>query len=443
MRKFVSRVIALLVIAVPNLSAQNGGAPVADAALVQSVRAGEALSFVYNGKPSEDLLARWKKSRHTKSLADGRKLRVITYRDPVTGIEVSDELTSFPGVPAIERILRIRNGGTHDTPIIENILPLDLQFNAAGTGKVAIHYARGSMGTVEDYLPMDQEIISGTKLDLSHYVLDGDKHVNGQLPFFNLEWPGGGLIGAVGWTGEWAVRLRGEEGRKVVLQAGQQQTHLRLHPGETIRTPRILLLQWQGNDRLVGHNQLRKLLLAYYVPRIEGKTVVPPIANSNAFVYEYQGVEKKTGENPLDVVSHLKPGQENEIASLANDALNWVNEKNQLDFIRGIPPVGMELYWLDAGWFKGAWPFGVGTWDPDPEKFPHGLKPIGEAAHKKGLKFLLWFEPGRVGPGSAIATQHPALGASSSGRRQAGWAVQLWRSRCAAMDDKDSLPTNY
>ena len=407
MRNFVSRIVTLLLIGASTLVAQNGGSPAA-AVLVNSVGAGRAFSFVYDGKPSADLLPHWEKSQTTKSLADGKKLRTITYRDPASGLEVSDELTSFPGVSAVERILRIRNSGAHDTPLIENILPLDLQFAATGTGKVVMHYARGSMGTIEDYLPIDQQVTSGTELELSHYVLDGDKHVNGQLPFFNLEWPGGGLIGAVGWSGEWSVRVRGEDNRNVSIQAGQQKTHLRLHPGEAIRTPRILLLQWQGNDRLVGHNQLRKLLLAYYVPRIDGKTVVPPVANSNAFVYEYQGIEKKTGQDPLEVVSHLKPGQENEITSLANDALNWVNEKNQLDFIRGIPPVGLELYWLDAGWFKGAWPFGVGTWDPDPEKFPHGLKPIGEAAHEKGLKFLLWFEPGRVGPGSAIAAQHPA-----------------------------------
>jgi len=67
----------------------------------------------------------------------------------------------------------------------------------------------------------------------------------------------------------------------------------------------------------------------------------------------------------------------------------------------------MENYWLDAGWFPGEWPFGVGTWDPDPKKFPHGLKPIGEAAHEQGLRFLLWFEPGRVGSGSLIAEKYP------------------------------------
>jgi alpha-galactosidase len=331
---------------------------------------------------------------------------VTTYQDKASGLEISREVTVFPEIPAVECILRLRNTSTRDTPIIEKIQPLDFEFAAGGGGNIVLHYAHGSMGSAEDYLPIDQEVKSGAEISLTHYVLEGTHHVNGQLPFFNLEWPGGGLIGAVGWTGQWVVRVSGKSGSRVLLRAGQQTTHLKLHPGESIRTPRILLLQWQGSDRFLGHNRFRQLLLAHYVPRIDGQIVVPPVSNSNAFVYEYGAIAKKTGRNPLDVVAQVKPSEEKAISSLADDALNWVNEKNQLDFIGGIPSVGMEVYWLDAGWFEGEWPFGVGSWIPDPKKFPHGLKRVGDAAHEKGLKFLLWFEPGRVGPGSLIANQH-------------------------------------
>ena len=60
-------------------------------------------------------------------------------------------------------------------------------------------------------------------------------------------------------------------------------------------------------------------------------------------------------------------------------SLNYVNEKNQLEVLHGLPDVGLEGYWMDAGWFIGGWPSGAGNWDPDP-KFPHSLKPIGDAA---------------------------------------------------------------
>ena len=89
-----------------------------------------------------------------------------------------------------------------------------------------------------------------------------------------------------------------------------------------------------------------------------------------------------------------------------NPSLNYVNEKNQLELLHQLPDVGLEGYWMDAGWFIGGWPSGAGNWDPDP-KFPRGLKPVGDAAHQRGLKFVLWFEPQRVSPGTMIAKQHP------------------------------------
>jgi alpha-galactosidase len=48
----------------------------------------------------------------------------------------------------------------------------------------------------------------------------------------------------------------------------------------------------------------------------------------------------------------------------------------------------------------------VGNWSAKPE-FPNGLKPLSDLAHSLGLKFLLWFEPERVAPGTAIAREHP------------------------------------
>jgi alpha-galactosidase len=412
MRNFLSKPVIGLFVLVLVLSrsfcvAEDSGSEKTTAAMLQNITKDTAFSFVYDGKRSQDLLPQWKQTGSTKSLDGGRKLQVTTYRDAATGLEITREVTVFSESPAVECILRLRNTGTRDTPIIEKILPLDWQFEAGSAGKIVLHYAWGSMGRAEDYLPIDEEVASGAEFNLSHYVLDGVNHVDGQLPFFNLQWPGGGLIGALGWTGQWAVRVRGESGRTVALTAGQQSTHLKLHPGESIRTPRILLLQWEGNDRFVGHNQLRRLLFAHYVPRIDGQVIVPPVSASNAFVYQYEAIAKKTGRNPLEVVSQLKPGEEKSLQGLTDDALNWVNEKNQLDFIRDMPPVGIENYWLDAGWFEGEWPFGVGSWIPDPKKFPHGLKPVGDAAHQKGFKFLLWFEPGRVGQGSQIATEHP------------------------------------
>ena len=60
-------------------------------------------------------------------------------------------------------------------------------------------------------------------------------------------------------------------------------------------------------------------------------------------------------------------------------------------------------------WYPGGFPHGTGTWEPDLEKYPRGLRPIGEAAHAAGLEYLLWFEPERVAPGTRIEEVHPEL----------------------------------
>jgi alpha-galactosidase len=58
-------------------------------------------------------------------------------------------------------------------------------------------------------------------------------------------------------------------------------------------------------------------------------------------------------------------------------------------------------------WYPGGFPNGTGTWEPDPAKYPRGLKPIGDAARANGLQYLLWFEPERVAPGTRIDREHP------------------------------------
>ena len=377
--------------------------------LIAKLVTGVPFSFVYDGKSSRRLLTSWKRTVRRQPEPDGTELRVTTYTDPATGLEVSSEIRLFDHSNSVEVLLRLRNAGSKDTPVIKTILPFDLQFAPGGTGRIILHYLNGSLGRGEDYLPIDQELLSGKQLDLVHYVMEGSKHVGGQFPFFNLEWEGGGLIGAVGWSGQWLVRTSRGPGREVKLQAGQQTSHLRLHPGESIRTPRILLLEWKGNDRLVGQNLLRRVLVAHYLPRSGGEVAYPPVDVIADHVIVFDAIEQTFRKNPLEVLPTIQPSDlthENGYIT-PDDALNAINEENQLGLIRGMPPVGVEAYWLDAGWFEGEWPYGVGSWVPDPKKFPHGMKVLGDAAHAKGLKFLLWFEPGRVGRSSLIGTQHP------------------------------------
>ena len=64
-----------------------------------------------------------------------------------------------------------------------------------------------------------------------------------------------------------------------------------------------------------------------------------------------------------------------------------VDENLALRMIADSKELGLEMFHIDAGWFRG-----VGDWYPDSKKFPHGLAYIADAAHKQGLRFGIWVD---------------------------------------------------
>jgi hypothetical protein len=79
-----------------------------------------------------------------------------------------------------------------------------------------------------------------------------------------------------------------------------------------------------------------------------------------------------------------------------------VNEEIALGMIRDDVSLGVEMFHVDAGWFRG-----VGDWYPNPQKFPHGLAFIADNAHEHGLKFGLWVDWTQAG----LSTERGALNA--------------------------------
>jgi hypothetical protein len=79
-----------------------------------------------------------------------------------------------------------------------------------------------------------------------------------------------------------------------------------------------------------------------------------------------------------------------------------VNEEVALRMIRDSADLGLDMFHVDAGWFRD-----VGDWHPNPKKFPHGLAPIADEAHQRGLKFGLWVDWTQAG----LSTEPGALNA--------------------------------
>lgn len=88
-----------------------------------------------------------------------------------------------------------------------------------------------------------------------------------------------------------------------------------------------------------------------------------------------------------------------------------VNEKQQQELIQVAKDLGVELYTIDDGWFRGRTDgrsqSGLGNWDVDMNKFPHGLAPVIKQVHDAGMKFGIWVEPENVNPNSDVVMKHP------------------------------------
>ena len=361
-------------------------------------------SFTYNGVNSIELLPHWQLTQTEEMLDAHRKKMTLVYLDSTTHLQLRCEAIIYNDYPAAEWVLYFRNNGGDDTPVIKDVNALDITMNCAvgrrkrwyvafnssgettgdlsqvdfnvaksgATGDFLLYYSHGSTASVSDFEPVRRELAPNQRLN---FTPNGGRSSDGVLPFFNVEQTDHtGRVIAIGWTGQWAATFARDDGDNLGITAGMERTHLRLHPGEEIRTPRILLLFWE-NDRMRGHNLLRSLILDHYTPRPGGNPIEPPLCAGNSGVI---GFNNTTGSNQIEAV---------------------------VDFASHDIPV--DVWWLDAGWSAGGFPAGMGSWQPDPSRFPNGVKPLADSIHAHDMKFLLWFEPERVMPGTWLYNEHP------------------------------------
>ena len=337
---------------------QDGGAP---------------FSFVYGGASSADLLKVWKRSVETRDLPD-RVEQDIRWQDPKTGLSVTAVVKSFKRYPAVDWLLYFENGGEQDSPILENVQTADFSLTTGAARNVgSLHQLRGDSCGEESFTPFTTSLPSPKRIRLAPTA--GRPSAVSAFPFFDLEYEGKGFVAAVGWSGQWAASFDRTERGPTRFQVGMERTHLVLHPGEKIRTPRVLVMPWQG-ERGLALNRFRRLMLFHYVPQNQGKPVLLPVALQ--CFDRYVGTRKE-----------------------------WATEAGQIAAVRSGKELGVDTHWLDAAWFPVGFPNGVGSWYADPKSFPNGLKPVSDECHRMGMKFVLWFEPERVAAGSQLAREHP------------------------------------
>jgi len=329
-------------------------------------------SFLYGDQSSRDLLKRWKVKRTRRDLDAHRHEIQTAWTDPQSGLEVRCVAVEYTDFPTIEWTLYFQNHGSNDTAILSQVQALDLRLERSGESEFVLNYNAGDNCTPNSYEP--HRLTLAPKAE-QQFASVGGRPTHTAFPYFNLEWPGHGLIAVIGWPGQWAARFTRDGSTGLHLSGGQELTHFQLHPGESARSPLVVLQFWQG-DRVQAQNLWRRWMLAHNTPHLPGGRPPRPILSSCS--------------------GGFFPGLR-------------TSEAGERQFINAFSAAGLRLnyWWIDAGWYTCTdWPQ-IGTWIPDSERYPRGFKPISELARTKGMGLIVWFEPERVTPGTALYTQHP------------------------------------
>src|SRR5439155_25489534 len=130
------------------------------------------------------------------------------------------------------------------SPILADIKAIDLSFERLGDTEFILHHATGSPALATDYEPRQTRLRPRSE---TRITTKGGRSSDTDLPYFNLEFDGGGVIIAIGWPGQWGAQFSRDAAQSLRIRGGQEQTHFTLRPGEEIRGPPIALLAYEGD----------------------------------------------------------------------------------------------------------------------------------------------------------------------------------------------------
>ena len=208
-------------------------------------------SFMLAGQSSREFLGQWKRDVHVKQLD---KNRVRAHRFSAGSQE------RFGSARGCHYLYR-HSGSRLDFvsfqprhrghPVIEKLNAMDVTVDPGIGTTPLLQRLQGSDALANDWQPYDDALKPGQKIEFGP---TRGRSSEGACPFFNLRYGGGGVITAVGWSGDWSAATEWQKDGKLHLQAGLRNLHLKLHPGESIRSPRIMQLYWFGADQFHGNN---------------------------------------------------------------------------------------------------------------------------------------------------------------------------------------------
>ena len=333
-------------------------------------------SFTYDDQPLAKIFKSWEliERKVETGSNSNRDTYLATWIDQDAGLQLEWSAIKYHDFPAVEWTLHFENTGSKDTPIISDIQTLDLRLSDPRDDDppYILHRTKGGSSSLADFEDRLVDLRADAKEILGGA---GGRSSNKDFPFFKIDTGSGALIVAVGWSGQWRSEISSSDGKWLQVTAGMETTHFRLHPGERVRLPSILLLNWTG-DPWEANAQFRQLLYKHYIAR-------------------------RPGHDPPLPVSYC-----NTCFTRGGSWLNETTAENQISLIKAYAKLGVEALLTDAGWFEGGWPDGAGTWTARRDHYPDGMAPVAQAAKDHGMIYGLWFEIERVIKGTRMDRLH-------------------------------------
>ena len=237
---------------------------------------------------------------------------------------------------------------------------------------------RGILGDHDNFYKPYEHDLAKSPLDFENR---SGRATHVTFPYFDVVHGENGTRLALGWAGTWRAEFSaGDDGVRVKLVSCPGFKGVLL-PGERIRTGQVVRLDYPGRDESVGVNRWRAWFLKDVLPKADASGA--PLKPFTTFGF--------MGDTGLP----------NSDGSISETYFTFPRTFAKLRH-EGLLP---DFRWLDAGWYADPagktvpsdWWGTVGSWEPDPVKWPKGtLRGTTDAGRAAGMKTLCWFEPERV-----------------------------------------------
>ncbi len=298
---------------------------------------------------------------------DGRETLKLTYSDSLYSLRVVSFTRVFPEYDVIEKWMEIENVNSKHDIKFENVKSGSM-FLQSGQYILTHHSSRWGC----EFILKSVELSAGIKK-----IFSTNFQTFQNTPWFCLNKVGnenGVWFGELEYSGNWEIDFNMFNSGQLQVTGGINfwDTDLTLTKGKKFTTPKICMGYCDEGQEGAMH-RLHSVIRNEKLPQ-NFRNVCRPVIYNSWYATTF-----------------------------------GVNEEQQLKLAETAKEVGVELFVIDDGWFKGRVndQAGLGDWTVDRNKFPNGLNPLIDKIHQMGMMFGIWVEPEMVNPNSDLYRKHP------------------------------------